>query len=100
MFDNTLILISGEVYHKVKEYFLCRYLDVVVVCGRTTHTHIYELVGNITDVSQKQKMLCNAQADALSLFLEKKFDAALRVYNWLASEMPNGILCIAIITMS
>lgn len=84
-------------YKEVKEQFLCRYLDVVVVCGRTTHTHIYELITYQKDATERQKEICSAQSEAMNLFLQRKFDAALRIYEWLAQEIPDGILLIYIL---
>lgn len=53
LFDFGKILISGEVYEQVKHVFLCRYLDIVVVQGRTQATHIYELVEQIDKASPR-----------------------------------------------
>lgn len=86
---NTTILISGDVYQYVKDTFLCRFLDVVVVCGKTTPTAVYELMDYKIESSAKSQQIASAQGDALSLFLDKKFESSLSIYEWLANELPN-----------
>lgn len=61
-FDLANILVSGEVYEQVKDQFLCRYLDVVVVCGKTTHTHIYELITYQKDATEKTNMYVSGRS--------------------------------------
>lgn len=71
--------------------FLCRYLDVVVVAGRTKMTHIYELVSLLSQSTNAKRIQCADQADALNLFLERKFDEAITILNWLCDALPDDI---------
>ncbi|USO01737.1 MAG: adenylate/guanylate cyclase domain-containing protein [Alphaproteobacteria bacterium] len=48
-FYRTHILISESLYALVKDEFVCRSVDVIVVKGRTKGVHTYELVGHQAD---------------------------------------------------
>jgi len=94
---GTSILISGDLQQEVKSHFLCRFLDVVVVCGKTTHTPIYELVSKLSEATAGEIAFCAAQGEALSLFLNKKFEESLKIYRVLGAQDP-GDLSIQLLT--
>jgi adenylate cyclase len=43
---KTKIIVSDTVYEEIKDQFILRLIDCVVVKGRTQSCHIYELLGN------------------------------------------------------
>jgi adenylate cyclase len=65
---GTLICVGESVMNESKEFFVFRKLDSIQVKGKEKPVFIYELVGNIEDVS------------ATKLELIKEFEKALELY--------------------
>ena len=70
---QTTIIISDNVYQMVKDNFLTRPLDIVLLKGRHTNTKIYELIGeNSADASigatEEQELFCDQFRTAFEAF--------------------------------
>eukprot|EP01113_Clastostelium_recurvatum_P037579 TRINITY_DN5509_c0_g1_i5.p1 TRINITY_DN5509_c0_g1~~TRINITY_DN5509_c0_g1_i5.p1 ORF type:complete len:739 (+),score=89.88 TRINITY_DN5509_c0_g1_i5:61-2217(+) len=66
-FYDVCIIISGKVYEKVKDSFLCRPLDNVIVKGKTQSLMLYELVENLEQATPEQIAMCSRHEEAHTL---------------------------------
>jgi adenylate cyclase len=46
---DTQIIISEDVYVRVRHRFRCRFVDAVVAKGMTTETRVYELLAELSE---------------------------------------------------
>lgn len=82
---RTNIIMSDDTYQLVKDYAVVRPLDIVAVKGKTVGTKIYELMA----LSHSNPQLlptsddiafCEGFTKAFDLFIDKRFDEALRAF--------------------
>jgi adenylate cyclase len=74
---GTRIMISERTWILVKDTFLCRELDYLVVKGKTEPIRVFELVGEHTAVSAEKKGLVEQYSRALILYRERSFKKAV-----------------------
>jgi class 3 adenylate cyclase len=85
---GTYIMISEDLYLKVKDELLCRPLDLVSVKGRTNATTIYELICEKNQATDKQLKLVELYTEALSFYKIKKFAQAKEIFINLLDIFP------------
>ncbi len=78
---GTAIMISESTYNKVRDDFIVRELDTILVKGKAKPTMVYELIGYCHDnlAEQKYKELESYFA-GLKLYKAKEFDKALQFF--------------------
>jgi len=85
---RTGIIISQHTYEKCNKYVEVRPLDFVIVPGKTEPVAIYELVGESGDLSIKQKEFIGQFKSAINFYLQRDWDSAIRILNFLAEKDP------------
>ncbi len=75
---GTEIIISGAVYDYVADNFLCRPLDLVYVKGKTIATKIYEVIGEIDNVTEAQCASIDVYKNIMNLYFKREFSMAKR----------------------
>ncbi|UCF96956.1 MAG: hypothetical protein JSV89_17530 [Spirochaetaceae bacterium] len=87
---GTHVIISESTYRYVADKFLIRPLDIVTVRGRKEPVKIYDLVADLSEsVSPKATGFCKYFTIAFDLYLEKKWNQALKVLLQLKRQFPN-----------
>ncbi len=78
---KTQILISESTYELIKEKFITRELDFIIVKGKTKPIKVYELIDFINDniLEEKIKSLKCFQ-EGLKFYREKKFKKAIELF--------------------
>jgi adenylate cyclase len=84
---GTTILLSGPTREMAGERILVRALDTVAVYGRSEGVRIYELLG--LSGSEGRPAWVRAYEEALSLYRERRFEAALQELARLAELRPD-----------
>ena len=82
------ILISGEMYSRVKADFLARPVDRVVAVGKTNATDIYELVAERAGAAPPLLLRCLDFAAVVAAYRERDFSCALGLAT--AFEVEHG----------
>ncbi|MCF7845699.1 MAG: adenylate/guanylate cyclase domain-containing protein [Candidatus Peribacteraceae bacterium] len=77
---GSRILISGETYERVKNKFLARPLDRVVVKGRRKFTEIYELLAIKESATRAQNELAERTTVAFQAYCKRNFKQAAKLY--------------------
>lgn len=78
---GTRIMISEATYEKVKDLFLCRELDLLVVKGKTKPIRVYELLGKLdTPNIQSQRQLIEQFSLAMNFYRNQRFSDAQREF--------------------
>ena len=78
---GTYVLISEDLYEKVRNNFLCRVLDTVAVKGKTKPTKIFEVMARMKEATEKQHNVCNLSELAFQAYLSKDFDSAIEFWS-------------------
>lgn len=85
---GTQIIISWDVYNKVKDLFHCRFLDTVAVMGKTDGIKIYELVAPINNkLTMEQKKFHNWYEKGMDHYLNKEWDEALKYFGGIKKKI-------------
>jgi len=82
----TKTLLTSAVYEKVKDAFLCREVDLVVVKGKTEPARIYELLQETKGSSEKLERMKKVFEDSLALYRKQKWDAAAKGWATLVKD--------------
>lgn len=93
-FYQTTAIVSHDTYKQVRNDFICRPLDIVAVYGKTQGVKIYELMdmrngsGSETVEHEELERIAQLTTEAFGLYLEREFEAALKVYETLRKIAP------------
>ncbi|MBA4250723.1 MAG: hypothetical protein C0425_09960 [Chlorobiaceae bacterium] len=79
---GTLIMISESTYDEIKEHFLCRELDLIIVKGKSKPIKVYELISYI-EQPQSENMLesLNEYNLGLDCYKNRNFLGALKYFS-------------------
>lgn len=92
-FYGTRILISASTYGEVKDRFIIRPVDKVIVKGKQDGKCIYELLGELGDTAGDDGSLLIDLAlrteEAFNFYQDRQWGAALRRYQYIARDF-NG----------
>lgn len=79
---STLIMISESTYDEIKEHFLCRELDLIIVKGKSKPIKVYELISYI-EQPQSENMLesLNEYNLGLDCYKNRNFLGALKYFS-------------------
>jgi adenylate cyclase len=77
---GTNIIISEYTFHMIKERFACRKLDVVKVKGKDAPVFIYELVGTINEVDNREKAFIDQYEGGLTYYIDQKWKQAIESF--------------------
>ena len=87
---QTNIIISQTTYEQIKEEFICRELDSLMVKGKTISTCIYEIIDERTDEIDISKYeWIEIYKQALELYREGKWQEAGELFQDLSEEPYN-----------
>lgn len=87
---GTLILVSEFTWREVEPHFVGREIDRVRVVGRGEAVGVYELIAvREAGVDEGTTALLAGFADALALFRERQFGAALEAFEALSERFPD-----------
>lgn len=78
---QTGIIISESTYNCVKEMVLARFIDVVIVKGKTQGVRIFELLSLVADADEGSIQRVMRFNKAMDLYINKKWPAALKIFN-------------------
>ncbi len=79
-FYQTGIIISESTYECVKSSVLARFVDVVIVKGRTQGVRIYELISLLQDAGETEIKRVENYNNAMELYIGKKWPEALKIF--------------------
>lgn len=84
------LLISGTTYETVKDYFICRPLDVVVAKGKTQSVPLYQPLAERRPGpdAAKYESLCFMFTDAFKLYQQGQFSWALESFKKIKDKYP------------
>jgi adenylate cyclase len=88
---GTYILISEELYFKVKEMYLCRVLDLIAVKGKTKPTKVYTILSRMSECNEKQKQICELSDKSFSLYLQRQFKECMKVLKEIDHLSPGDL---------
>ena len=88
---GTYILISEDLYLKVKEMYLCRVLDLIAVKGKSKPTKVYTVLSRMKESTPIQKQICDSSENYFSLYLEKKFKDCLKILKSVEHLIPGDL---------
>ena len=74
------IIISESTYEKIKDYFICRELDFVMVKGRKEPTKIYELICKKEDETKDIKKFTELFENGLDKYRKAKWEDAINYF--------------------
>lgn len=80
-FYETGILISQNTYQQVDKVMLARFIDVVIVKGKTSGVRIYELVSSIEEAEADVIDFVKGYNEAMELYIERKWPEAFRLFS-------------------
>lgn len=86
---KTEIIISHYLYEKVREYFVCRPVDVCTVQGQKTPLILYEVIGEQNEVDDKMKELCYNYKIGFHYYLRGEFKLAHERFSLYRKAFPN-----------
>jgi len=79
---GTYIMIADSTYELVKDEFLTRELDLLVVKGKTHPVKVYELIAAVGDeIEPKRKQCLQLYCEAMTKYRVRDFEGALRKFN-------------------
>lgn len=87
---NVPFLISGTTYEVIKDYFICRPLDVVVAKGKTQSVPLYQPLAERRPGpdAAKYESLCFMFTDAFKLYQQGQFSWALESFKKIKEKHP------------
>jgi len=91
---GTQIIISQETHAHVKDHFLCRPLDAVIVKGKSIATRIYEVVARSSEATPLDRDLVKEYAGALDAYLERRFQEAEQTLNTYLRRKPGDAVAV------
>jgi len=88
---GTSILIGENTYLQVKDSIAAREVDRVRVVGKTKPVCIYEIFGDIDKIAEDLQKRIVDHHKALSLFRERKWEEAARIFQDLGEDPVAGV---------
>lgn len=88
-FYDTKILISETTYQEVKDYFVTRLIDDVMVIGKANSIRIYELIAHKDTVANEKLQQIERYQDAFQLYTKGLFAEAISILEELISKTPS-----------
>jgi adenylate cyclase len=87
---HVSLLISGSTYELVKDYFICRPIDVVVAKGKTQSVPLYQpLIERKPGANtSQQETLCYLFSEAFKLYQQGQFNWALESFRKVLEKFP------------
>ena len=92
---STRIIIGENTFRQVHDAMVTRWLDTIMVKGRSESSRIYELIGDRNHVTPATLTLIADYEEAVALFLRQEFTAALQILERLAEtydDKPSQLL--------
>lgn len=87
---KTNIIISRDTYEQIKEKFICREIDSLMVMGKTKPTCIFEIIDERTDEKETSKYeWIEIYKQALELYRKGKWQEAGELFEELSEEPYN-----------
>jgi len=91
---GTNIMIGESTYKKVKDKFICRELDLLVVKGKTEPVRVYELIAPVNDtLPDEMKKFLEIYHDGLELYRSMEWDKAIDRFTKALEIYPNDFTC-------
>ncbi len=88
---GTKALISDVVHAKIKERYLCREVDRLVVKGKSLPVSVYELVERRDIADAHQLHLCSIFEQSLALYRKRSWDKAERGFGLLVEKYKDEL---------
>ncbi len=88
---KTSVLIGSETFELVKDQFVCRVLDIVLLKGKSEPTKVYELMCRASEITDEISDLQGQAQEMLKLYSDKQFEDALAVAEGLLARFPGDI---------
>jgi len=85
---HTTRIISDFTYEKVKEHFVCRYLDRIKVKGKTKPVVIYELMAFAKNQARYEDLVARWN-DASEAYYRQAWDEAIQKFESLLTRYPD-----------
>ncbi len=85
----TKLLLSENVFKKVKDKFICREIDLLIVKGKTEHIRIYEILQKTDKPSQALILLKTNFEKALMLYRNQKWGDAMEAFQKVYDEFKD-----------
>lgn len=92
---GTKSLITGVVYAKVKDSYLCREIDMLTVKGKSQPARIYEILQEQSQAGEKLRRIKKYFEAGLALYRRQRWQEAARAFAYLRKEYrdePSGVL--------
>lgn len=87
---GTLIMISDTTHELVKDEFITRELDFLVVKGKTKPIKVYELLGFASDLlPEKVQQGLKLYEEGLNLYRHQKFEEAIELFKKVSEVNPD-----------
>ncbi len=80
-FYQTGIIISESTYECVKNSVLARFIDMVIVKGKTQGVRIYELISLLSEAGEAERKRVEDYNRAMELYITQKWTEALKIFN-------------------
>ncbi len=88
---GTSILIGENTYHLVKDSIAAREVDRIRVVGKTKPVRIYEIFGDTDRIAEELQKRISDHHEALSLFHERQWEDAARLFQNLGDDPVAGV---------
>ena len=88
---GTAVMISEEVYCRVKDVYLCMPLDVVAVKGKSDGTKIYTVVSEQAKATETQRNQVEIYSRALVQYADRAFAEASETFDRYLNSWPDDI---------
>lgn len=90
------ILIAGETYEVVKDEYIARCLDKLIVKGRSTPVTVYELIGLRSAASEAIQKKIHLFEDALKAHWERQWESSILLLDQLLQLFPDDEASLAL----
>jgi len=88
---GTKIIISEEVFASVRNHFLCRKLDLVIVKGKHNPTLIFELVASMNEATELQRSIVDLYHTAMDYYFSRNFEDCCKELDKLLAWIPEDL---------
>ncbi len=89
---GTSIIISGSLRQSVAKFFQFRFLDVVVVKGKSKSVRIYELIAEANEIlPAEQNHFIQEYERGMSFYLAQNWDSATQCFAELSKKYPDDL---------